>query len=254
MTTPKSPLTLQYAIDALMPVLGLCRAGQSCCGDGVEYESFEALFSTIYQKVDEASSAVSEISFNAQQGNELDKKLAEFNEALARHKAKQQASPASPSLKINAHQHVPIFVPENGQTIQDLTDRTRRHRALLEAAAFNTVGATLHDANPETGYQYLDVVSPIPQRQNRPTIELIGQPCTIVDPRIGEPRLHAIERALKHGQVETYEYEYEDDYRWKFIVKVAPLYGSGEVLTVVHDAASWQRPHWENKIFGAPDQ
>ena len=159
-----------------------------------------------------------------------------------------------PSFTI-ANQHITLTMPDQPQNLQDLADRTRRHRALLEAAAFNTVGATLHDANPKTGYQYLDVISPIPQRQNRPTVELIGQPCTIVDPRIGEPRLHAIERALKHGQAETYKYKYEDEMGlWEFIVKVAPLYGSGEVLTVVHDAASWQRPYWENKIFGAPEQ
>lgn len=151
----------------------------------------------------------------------------------------------APTLTLG-QQRLPVTMPA---PVDDIAKRAQRHRALMQATAHNTVGVTLHDTDPATGYQYLDAISPMPQRQNRPTAELIGQPVTIVDPRIGEPRLHAIQRALKHGQSETYHYTYDDDYHWEFDVTVAPLHGGTEILTIVHDAAPWQRGHWANKVL-----
>ncbi|MGB3208698.1 MAG: hypothetical protein WBB28_27225 [Crinalium sp.] len=67
--------------------------------------------------------------------------------------------------------------------------RTQRYRSLLEAISTNTVAVTLHDANTNSGFAYLDVYAPIPERLNQPKELLIGQPASFVDPHISSFKL-----------------------------------------------------------------
>lgn len=132
--------------------------------------------------------------------------------------------------------------------IDNLENRVKRHAALLQAIAAGTVTVTLHDCNESLGFPYLEVLAPLPERLNKPREQVLGQSCLSVDPRIGEPRFHAIKKALANGQCESYHYTYDDDFHWEFEVSVAPLYGREEVLTIVRDAADWQLGHWLNKL------
>ncbi|MGB3205214.1 MAG: hypothetical protein WBB28_09515, partial [Crinalium sp.] len=88
----------------------------------------------------------------------------------------------------------------------------------------------------------------LPERLNQSRELLLGQPASFVDPRISEPRIHYIKRALANGQVEHYSYTYSDSHFWRFNVTVAPIPGTEEVMTVVEDAEDWQLGHWINRI------
>lgn len=142
---------------------------------------------------------------------------------------------------------IPVFMPEN----QEIIKRAQRHKPLLEAIGRAGVCATLHDTNEDNGFMYLDVFTEIPARLNKPRETLIGSPISITDPRIAEPRIHHIKKALRNGQCETYTYTYDDDYHWEFKVSVTPVYGTEEVITIVTDVHDWQRHHWLNKIIKA---
>lgn len=131
------------------------------------------------------------------------------------------------------------------QSLQ-LQQRTQRYRNLIEAAGSSAVCVTLHDINE--GFIYLDVYAPLPERLNQSRELLLGQPASFVDPRIAEPRIHHIKRALANGQVERYSYTYSDSHFWRFNVTVAPIYGSEEVITIVEDAEAWQAGYWINRI------
>ena len=127
--------------------------------------------------------------------------------------------------------------------------RAQKHQGLLESiggSSKSIVAVTLHDANE--GFRYLDIYAQLPERLNKPRHLVIGQPANFVDPRIAEPRIHYLKRALANGQYQRYTYTYSDSHFWRFNVTVAPIYGSEEVLTIVEDAEDWQGGYWVNRI------
>lgn len=133
--------------------------------------------------------------------------------------------------------------------IDNLEGRVKRHAALLQAIAQSgCVCVTLHALDESLGFPYLEVIAPLPERLNKPREQVLGQSCLSVDPRIGEPRFHALKKAVASGLCENYHYTYDDEFHWKFNVTVAPLYGREELISIVSDAESWQLGHWLNKL------
>ncbi|MBD2006338.1 MULTISPECIES: hypothetical protein [Cyanophyceae] len=140
------------------------------------------------------------------------------------------------SEKVEPHTMLSLILP-----------RAQRHAALLEAVGAGAVTTTLHDSSQDSDFTYLDVYAPLPERLNKPKKEMIGQPLSLIDPRISEPRRHYIKRALANGQCEKYSYSYEDSHLWHFEVTLAPLYGTEELIAIIRDTASWQLGHWVNR-------
>lgn len=141
-----------------------------------------------------------------------------------------------------------ISIPVIMSELIKAQERATRHRSLLQAIGSQSVTTTLHDANEEGDFFYLDIFCSIPQRLNKPKERTIGKPLSFIDPAISEPRRHYIKRCVANGQCEKYTYTYEDEFFWKFDVSVAPIYGTEEVITIVTDAESWQLGHWLNKV------
>ncbi|MGB3207894.1 MAG: hypothetical protein WBB28_23160 [Crinalium sp.] len=126
--------------------------------------------------------------------------------------------------------------------------RATRYQALLKGMGEKAVAVTLHDTNEGKGFVHLDVYARLPQRLNKPKQVLIGQPVTVTDSPIAEPRMHYIKRALANGQVERYSYTYADTNVWRFNVTVMPIFGTEEVITVVEDAEDWQLGYWNSRV------
>lgn len=137
-------------------------------------------------------------------------------------------------------------MPENSNPI---IQRATRHKSLIRAIGTSAVAVSLHDAND--GFQFLELYASDQRRLNKPREIVIGQPASIIDSRISEPRIHHIKKALSNGQQETFTYTYEDDYIWKFQCAVAPIFGTEEVIVITSDLEDWQRHHWLNKVVTA---
>jgi len=149
-----------------------------------------------------------------------------------------QNNQASMSFKIMPHLNTEQQVLER---------RAERHKPLLQAIGQGVVAVTMHDAHEESGFAYLDVFAPLTERLNKQRHELIGRSVESLPAAIAEPRLHALRKAVAVGGHVSYSYSYEDDYKWRFNVEVAPLWGTEEIITIVRDAEVWQPGHWLNK-------
>jgi hypothetical protein len=125
--------------------------------------------------------------------------------------------------------------------------RAQRHQDIIRAMGVSSVAVSLHDASDE-GFRFLDLYASDPRRLNKPREIVIGQPASIVDSRISEPRIYAIRKALSNAQTEFFDYVYEDEYIWRFRCSVTPIYGTEEVIVLTLDAEDWQRYHWLNKL------
>ena len=148
-------------------------------------------------------------------------------------------------VKESSHSQNTISFPSQVAVMQ----RAQKHRGMLEAISGSSksiVAVTLHDANE--GFRYLDIYAQLPERLNKPRHLVIGQPANFVDPRIAEPRIHYIKKAISSGQYQRYTYTYSDSHFWRFNVTVAPICGSEEILTIVEDAEDWQAGYWVNRI------
>lgn len=128
---------------------------------------------------------------------------------------------------------------------QGLLNRAAKHLPQFKAQYPDAVAITVHDADENKGFLYLDVYAPIPERLNQRREILIGKPVTFLPAAISSPREHYIKRSLANGQIE-YSYQYRDDFLWQFNVTVVPC--GEEIVTIVKDAKSWQIGYWLNRI------
>ena len=132
---------------------------------------------------------------------------------------------------------------------EQIEQRARFYRDLLRATP--AVAMTLHDANEETEFMYLDLHAPVPQRLNKQREELVGKSVLTLPPEIGQPRYYYLKKAIANGQPEEYDYFHEwEGRRWHFHVKVVPFPGAEEIATIVTDARKWQPGWWDKWLAG----
>ena len=134
-----------------------------------------------------------------------------------------QSSEPTPLVQSNNKASMPFRIMPHLTTEQQVFEqRAARHQPLIRAIGQGVVAVTVHDMHEESGFAYLDVFAPLTERLNKQRHELIGKPVEALPAAIAEPRLHALRKAVATGGHVSYTYDYEDDYKWRFNVEVAP--------------------------------